>query len=158
SHRADDVHLAVRSDLGFLAALRENPAPLLFVEDSGICLTGFEVSLISADDPFALIQLFAAILNTRIATDDFERESQFEVIDSAVAPDQKSVSLRGVVGSRLAGDRAVFHRPELGIAVPAREILAVEKALEPGLFVGKDRCRRNRGTGRAESKPGESRR
>ncbi len=40
--------------------------------------------------------------------------------------------LVGIVGRGLADDRPVLHAPELRIAVPAAEVLAVEDRLEAG--------------------------
>ena len=58
---------------------------------------------------------------------------QLEVADVSLAPDEERVSLGRLVGRRLAGDRAVLDAPEVGIAVPAVERLAVEERLKSRL-------------------------
>ena len=127
--RGDHLLLAPLVDYGLLAPFGQNaPTPFL-VEDARIGFSRLEVSLVTPHHPVA--QVLAAILNARIAADNLERQPQFEVVDVAVTPDEERVSGGLVLLGGLAGDRPVADGPELGIAIPPREVFAVEQALEP---------------------------
>ena len=131
----DDLRLVVRADDGLLAAQGEDAAAALVVEDAGVLVLAVHVGLVAADDPLAdlLRLLAAAILHAGVGEARIghaELELQLEIGRLAAAPDQKGVALGGILGGGLAGDRAVFDAPELGIAVPALKRLAVEDRLE----------------------------
>ena len=70
---------------------------------------------------------------------------QLEVARLAAAPDEERISFGGVFGGGLAGDRAVFDAPKLGIAVPALQGLAVEDRLEAFLGGGKTASHQGQG-------------
>src|SRR5690606_35201701 len=116
------------ADRDFLTAEGEDPAAALFIVDAAEHVAGFEVALIAADNPVA--QILAAVLDARVTADDLVLELQHEVIDRSIAPDEERVPLGGILLRSAAGDRAVFDAPELRVAVPTFEILAVEDRLE----------------------------
>ena len=82
------------------------------------------------------LDFLAAILDARVAADDLVLEPQHEVIDRSLPPDQERVALGRILLGGVAGDRAVLDAPELRVAVPAVEVLAVEDRLEARLVVG----------------------
>ena len=55
---------------------------------------------------------------------------KFKVLNHAALPNEKGVSLGGVFLGRFPYDRAVFDLPELFLAYPSAEVLAVEDAFE----------------------------
>ena len=144
AQRADDLGLVIVADDDLLAARGQDAAVSLLVEDAGVRGVGASrhVGLVAADDPVGRF-LDAAILDARVAAADAILEPQLEVVDLALPPDEERVVLGRLLLGGLAGDRAVLDAPELRIAVPAVERLAVEDRLEAFL-----RLRRDRRTGR----------
>ena len=141
--RAGDFDLGLSSvvlDHGLLPALRENAASAFFVEDAAVGFARLKVRLITADDGAELPGLghLAAILDAGVALLDAVGKAQLEVSDVAAFPDEERVVVD--LGVRItagdADDGAVAHGPELGITIPAGEILAVEQALEARFEVG----------------------
>ena len=123
-----------------MTALRENAASAFLIEDAAVSLARLEVRLIAADDGAELPGLghLAAVLNAGVALLDPVGEAQLKVSDFAALPDEESVVIDlGVrVAAGDAGDGAVLDGPELGVSIPAGEILAVEQALEARFEIG----------------------
>ena len=86
------------------------------------------VALITADRPLAHFgKLAAAILNARIVARLLDHRVEFEVLHHAAAPDEKLIVSKLRWPRRLARDAAVLNAPQLRIAIPTREVLAVEQ-------------------------------
>ena len=66
---------------------------------------------------------------------------QFEIGRFSAPPDEKGVARGGILLGGFAGDGAVLDAPQLGIAVPAFERLAVEDRLE-AVVIGRQGRRR----------------
>ena len=135
------LRLAVGTDDRLRAALGEDAAEAFAVDDAREVVVAVHVGLVAVDAP--LFAFPTADLHARVVVHELPLDLQFEVGRLAAAPDQEGVALRRIVLGRFADDRAVFDAPELGIAVPAFERLAVEDRLEA--FVG--------GRGRREARP-----
>ena len=133
---ADDLGLVVGADHGFLAAVGQHAAVALPVVGPREGIAGVHVGLVSADDPLApLLRLLpTAVLDPGVAADHAELHFQLEVVRLALAPDEERVALGRVLPRGLAGDGAVFDPPELRVAVPAVQRLAVEDRLEAGVL------------------------
>ena len=130
---------AIGVDRDPLAAQRENAAAPLLVENARVLRAGLEITLIATDGEWAdLLELPAPILDAAVASGQAVLKPELEIVDVALAPDQKRVGLDLLVGRRLADDRAVPHAPDLGIAFPAGERPAVEERGEGGVI---GRCR-----------------
>jgi len=123
------VALVVDDDV--LTVLHEDAASAFFVDHAVVRSVRMDVALVAADDPLAGFGHFlAAILDAGIAGGALDLGAQFEVLHDAAAPDEELVVGEMVRSLGLAGDRAVLDGPELRIAVPAGEGLAVEQGLE----------------------------
>ena len=131
---ANDLRLAVVSDLDLLATLCQHAAPSFFIERSRPGPCAIKIGLVALDDP--LLHFLAAILHAGIAADNLKLQPQLKIADFALSPDEKGVSLRRLLGSGLAGNRAVFDAPEVRVAIPALERLAVEEGRKAGLVFG----------------------
>ncbi len=121
---ADDFFAAVFVDDHKIANVDQPATSPLMVEKSGHFGIIYHLSLIAANDPF--IDLFAAILDAGITTQQTELYLQLEIFELAIPPDDERVTASWIFGCSLAVYRAVFHRPEAWIAVPAGQIFAVE--------------------------------
>ena len=117
-------------DDDLLAALGEDAAALLFIEDAGVGLTRFEVALVASDHETLFVDELAAVLHAGVTADDLVLERELEVGDFAF-PHEEGVALGGLLLGRAAGDGTVFDGPEIE-ALPAGEILAVEEVLVLG--------------------------
>ena len=137
---------AVSGDRCPFATQGQDAAALLLVHDPGEFRARLEVTLVAADN--GITEILAAILDAAVAAGDAVLEFEFEVIKVALPPDQERVALGRLFGRRLADDRTVLHRPELGLPLPAFERRAVEDRHETGI-VGSDSrrttCRGHRG-------------
>src|ERR1043166_1367421 len=146
SERAGDLFLAILAPYDFFAARGHDVASTrdapLVVQDSRVGRSGLHVRLITTDHPVLFIENFAAILNAGIGEAlvivrrDLEPAAQFKISDGAVGPNQKRVSLRGMLLGRLAGDHTLFYRPKLRVAVPTGEVFAVEDRVKTLFRVG----------------------
>ena len=146
AHFSDDFGLVVLSDDGLVAALAKESAEPLAVEHAVELHVVGQIGLISADDPLGVGFFPTAELNTRVVVDQPVLDLQLEIARLATSPNDERVSLGGVVGRGLAGDGAVLHAPELGIAVPSLECFPVEDGHEPLLVFsppnrGGQKCR-----------------
>ena len=129
------VALVVDDDA--LAVLHEDTATTLVVHHAVVGRIGMDVALVAADDPLAdLRQRLAAILDAGVAGGALHLGAEFEILHDAV-PDEELIVGEVVRSLGLAGDRAVLDGPELGVAVPAGQGLAVEERLEA--FLGRKR-------------------
>src|SRR4051812_21737763 len=72
------------------------------------------------------IDHFAPILNAAIAALELELQRQLEIIDLAVFPNEKRVVLERHV-FRMTNNRAIFHAPHPGVALPTVQIFAIEQ-------------------------------
>lgn len=129
------LRLVVAADRGLLAALSQNAAAALLVENARIGVAGLEIALVTTDDVIA--QVGAAVLDAGVSADNAVREPQLEIVDLTLTPDNERVSLGRIFGGRAAGNGAVLDRPELCVAVPAIELLSVEDRLEAVLVGGR---------------------
>lgn len=114
-----------------LAILADDAAAAFFVDHGVVDGSGVDITLVTADGPFADFREFpAAILDAGVVTDDFDFGGEFEVFDGAAAPDEELVvvELSGVGG--FAGDATVLDGPKFGVPIPAGEVLAVEQGFE----------------------------
>ena len=76
------------------------------------------------------IQIFGAVLDSRIVfAGDLGLEGEFEVLQGLSLVDQEGVSPGGFICSGFSYDSSILHGPELGQALPAGEVLAVEELL-----------------------------
>ena len=113
-----------------LAVLHEDAAAALVIDHAVVRRVGMDVALVATDDPLAdFRQRLAAILDAGVAGGALHLGAQFEVLHDAV-PDEELIVGEMVRSLGLAGDRAVFDGPQLRVAVPAGQGLAVEQRLE----------------------------
>ena len=96
------------------------------------------VALITTDGPLAHFRkLTAPILNARVVARLLDLRMKLEVLQHATAPDEELVILQRLRPLRLPRQGAVFDGPQLRIAVPTREVLAVEERFEAVLGEGR---------------------
>ena len=111
--------------------------------------------LVAANDPF-VADLFSdvlrAVLDSRVAADDLVLQFQLEVTCLTTLPDDERVALGRVALGRLPGDRPILDRPELRVAIPVLQRLAVKDRLEAIL------CRASRPGIRGANQTGGSQR
>ena len=150
AERASDFDLRLLGvgaflDDDLLAALGEDTAALLFIENAGVGLARFEVALVASDHETLFVDELAAVLHAGVTADNLVLERQFKVSDFAF-PDEEGVALGGLLLGRPAGDGTVFDGPEIE-TLPAGEILAVEQVLVLG---GNRHAERGEGEERGE--------
>ena len=125
-----DFELAVLSNqLSGLAALSQNAAKRFAVQNSRIRITSFKVRLISADAPLGVGQFKAAVLNPGVTVYNLVFKFKLKVIDFTTTPDDERVTAelaRSFSASFTCND-AITNTPDVRIAVPVFERLAVEK-------------------------------
>src|SRR5205085_3541634 len=114
--------------------------------------------LVAFHDPFGNVgKLHAAVLDTAIAgvrARESVLQLKFEIGGPGVAPDAEDV-LRGlVIGPGFAYDGAIFHAPEIRVAVPALHTLAVEDRAEAGFFQSRDHIAASAAAASATGLPG----
>ncbi len=114
--------------------LGEDAAEALLVQNARVSLAGFHVGLVTADHPVFRIEDFRAVLNARVgkafrAGNDFVLTGELEIGHGAAFPDQKGIALGGRFLGGLADDGTLVHRPKIGAAIPASEVLAIEDDL-----------------------------
>jgi len=132
----NDLRLVVIANDRLLAALRQDAAIPLAVQDAGVLVGRVDIRLVAAHNPACPFRLLeAAVLDAAVAAEDAEPDFQFEIIEFALAPDEEGVFLERRVGNRLAGDRSILDAPKLRVAVPAGQRLAVKDAHEPRVLV-----------------------
>ena len=71
-----------------------------------------------------------AVLYARVVSLELDHAGKFKVLNHSTLPNKKRVSLCGVVLGRFPYDRTLFDLPELLLAHPPVEVLAVEEAFE----------------------------
>ena len=104
TNRTNHLRLPIFADHCFLTAVGENTPECLPVENSGIRVTGLEVSLVAADDPLAPFGVLeAAVLDAAVAADDLVVETKIEVAGLATVPNDEGVALGRVFLGGLAG-------------------------------------------------------
>ena len=120
----------VANQFSRFATQGKNSSIAFAVENSRVSISGFEVRLVSADNPLFIRHFKTAILNTGVTVNDLVFQLQLEVIYLAAAPDDERVSFElfvFFVVSR-ASDGAVFYAPGLGIAVPAVQSFSIKQS------------------------------
>src|SRR5262245_45531003 len=128
---------AVAIDPGFRAALAEHATGTLFIQDADELLVSLtrrvDVRLVAGDHEVPrLADMLGSILNAGVAADDLELGLQLEVGDLAV-PNQEAIASLNLPVLGVAGDGAILDRPQVRLALPAGQVLAVEELLEAGL-------------------------
>jgi hypothetical protein len=128
----DEPALAIGIEDHGLTVEAEDAATFLLVGHGGVLDGGVDVALITGDGPGAYFGQWAgAVLDAGIVVaDDADGGAEFEVFDGAGAPDEEGVVLGTFGAGAGADDGAVLDLPELGIAVPAGEVLAVEQGFK----------------------------
>lgn len=120
-------------DFHLLTTECEDAATFFLVKDAAVFRAEFAVSLVAADDEFGGIDELAAILHTAIArAGELVLEGQFKVSHFSVFPDEEGIARGGFFFGGAASDGAVFDRPKIRIALPAREVFAIEELLFSG--------------------------
>jgi hypothetical protein len=90
-----------------------------------------QVSLIASQNEILQVAHgLTAVLYARVVTLEFDHTGKFKVFKHSSLPDEKGVSLGGVVLGRFPYDRTLFDLPELFFSHPSVEVLAVEEAFE----------------------------
>src|SRR5262249_31530131 len=132
----NDLFLAVSVPNDFLSPISHDLAShSFFIEYATVSRPHFNIRLVSPHDPLRRVEHFASVLNAGVAepfiiTRDYSvGTTQFEISYCAIGPYEESISLRGVFCGRLARDRTILDTPELGIAIPTGEVLAVKQIL-----------------------------
>ena len=88
--------------------------------------------LVSPDNPFVaylvISDVLRSVLNARVvgcvAT---KGKSQFKIFRRTVLPEDERVPVGFILSGSFASNRAVFHRPEFGIAIPTGQVFPVKK-------------------------------
>ena len=105
------------------------------IQKPGLPRRVLHLVLIAAHDPFIpgvfALDLLAAILNPRIAVIDPQRAAQLKIPHRPAAPDQKCISLRGILFGRLPANHPIVDRPQPRIPIPSRQVLPIEQRLHP---------------------------
>jgi hypothetical protein len=130
----DDFPGAIGGDLRLVAAVDQDAASSLFVEDASVNLPDGEVRLIALDRESFGVSDGAAILDAGVALVGEESEfcGELEVADFPVLEDEPIALLAGMSDAGGTCDGAILHIPESPIAFPTAKVLAVEKALRVG--------------------------
>ena len=114
-----------------LPVLHQDAAPLLPINHRIVRCRGVNVTLVATHRPLArLWKLPAAILNARVVALLLHLHSQLEILQHPAPPDEKLIVLQLLRPRRGAHDLAVFHLPQLRIAIPAGEVFAIEERFE----------------------------
>jgi len=100
-----------------------------------------DVRLVAADAPLVrpVRQLETADLDTGISALDLVVGQQLEIVHLAVLPDQERVPIGRFLRRRLPDDRPVLDAPEIRIARPAFQRLAIEERVVVAVFGGRQR-------------------
>src|SRR5262249_16922107 len=80
-------------------------------------------------------QLDAAVLDAAVGGVQLELHFQLEVLRLPTAPDHEGIGIDLLLRRALADNRAVLDTPELRIAVPPLQALAVEDLLKAGVIL-----------------------
>ena len=99
---------AVFLDRDFLPTLGQDATTFFLVENAGVAIAEIDISLITADDKFLIIDQFATVLNPGITSLDFELGGELKVIRLPTLPDQKRVSADRFFLGGTAHDLTVF--------------------------------------------------
>src|ERR1017187_7860250 len=133
---ADDRGLLPLADIGELAAHGEKAAAALFVYLAGVALLAVHIGLVALHGELDVGEFDAAELDAAVEAGQLELELQFEIGRTAAPPDEERVLDGLLVGGSLADDGAVFDAPELRIAFPSGQRLAIEDGLVAGFLDG----------------------
>src|SRR5471030_34588 len=133
--------LAAAGVIELAAKGKETPGPLL-IDLAGISLPCVDIELVALHDPPGDVGKFhAAVLDTAVSgvrAGHSVLHLELEIGGLAIAPDAENVLL-GLMDSRgFARDYAVFDAPEIRVAVPPLEALAIEDRPEAGFFKRRD--------------------
>ena len=102
-------------------------ASALIVDVARIETAEVDVGLIALERPLAYRgQFLAAVLNAAVRAVQPELELELEIAHRLAAPDEKTVRLQGLLRRGFADDFAVLDSPDVRVAVPAIQALAVE--------------------------------
>ena len=87
------------------------------------------VALVASDNPLpGLGHLLGAVLNSGIVLSrNLELNLQFEILQSALSPDQELVVFQMVRAVGLPNDFIIFDGPEFWIPIPSGEVFTVEQ-------------------------------
>src|ERR1039457_4835414 len=133
---ADDRGLLPLADIGELAAHGEKAAAALFVYLAGVALLAVHIGLVALHGELDVGEFDAAELDAAVEAGQLELELQFEIGRTAAPPDEERVLDGLLVGGSQADDGAVFDAPELRIAFPSGQRLAIEDGLVAGFLDG----------------------
>src|SRR5262245_9449774 len=126
--------------MSHLPAHRQKAAATLFIQLPGKPVLEINISLITFEHPFAnLGQLDAPVLHAAIGGVQAVLQFQLEIFRLPAAPDQKSVQFDRLFRRAFADDGLVFYAPELRIAIPSIERLAVKDRFKPRAVVQRQR-------------------
>jgi len=86
------------------------------------------IALVPPDGPLAnLSQLSAPILDTGIVTRLFHHCPKLKILRLTFASNQKLVVLEWLIPFGYSHNNSILDRPDVGVAIPARKIFAVEQ-------------------------------
>ena len=127
----------LRIDDDGLSVFRDDAAAAIVVDHRVVLSGGVDVALVAADGPLPVFgQFLRAILNAAVVLAlDFHLHAELEVLQGAPAPDEELIVGEVFGGLGRPDDGSVGNRPEIGIAVPAGEVFAVEEIDEALLRV-----------------------
>ena len=133
----DQLLLPTAGDPCELPARRKKAASPLLVDHPRELVRAIHVGLVALEGPLSdLGDDGAAVLDAAVgAFADVEFHLQLEVAGRASAPNQERVLLDPLLRRAFPDDFPVLRAPELRIAVPARQGLAVENRGESGIVV-----------------------
>ena len=118
-----------------LTILHDDAASTLFIDHRVVGMGGMNITLIAADGPLAVLRQFlAAVLDAGVVALLADFRLQLEVFHLPAAPDEKLIVSELLRSGRGADDLAVFNLPQLGIAIPAGEVFAIEDRFEACVF------------------------
>ena len=130
---SENFDVLVSLGVGFLPTFGNDAAlsEFLSIEHAEKVLFRVQVSLIASQNEILQVAHgLTAVLYTRVVSLEFDHTGEFEVLNHTTLPNKKGVPLGWVFFGRFSYDRAVFDLPELLLAHPTVEVLAVEEALE----------------------------
>ncbi len=138
SHRSDGAGLLTIGNHCDLPAQSKKTPSAFLINLARVLLLQIDVRLVAFHDPLRDLREFnASILDSAVAVLHAGKavfRLEFEIRWLAPLPDTESVLFRLMSQSRLTDNRAVFHSPEVGIAVPTLQGLAIEDRLESLFF------------------------
>jgi len=125
----DEPFSGIRIHYHALAILDNNASTALVIDHCVVGRIGVGIALVATNNPLPdLGHFLGPVLNARVVLPrDLEFYLQFEVLQSALSPDEELVVIQMVRAVGLPNNFTIFDGPEFWIPIPSGEIFTVEQ-------------------------------